>query len=302
MLVHRYGEVDPPRGEDDQQPARRDGQQLAQRLVLVDRGLDRHRGRGDRLAEHDDGEQAVPLHDVVRVPGRLVPALGDHRNPQLGDEQHEEQPALQVVRDEQQADPAQLADHQSGRVLQRRRPGLALLPGGGSQPLRRQGDAHDDVAGDRDRPVVVVEGPAHPGRVHEHTGDLHERRDPVRDVVHVVRRGEPGEVHPGPPHAEEDEEVADHPGAGMALRERVHQPGAGLGDGDDEAEVEEQLQRGGGTVELVGAASSHGGVGHTGQETRGRDLRQGGRAARGARVPRADARCGLSVRGRRRAP
>src|SRR3954447_14729047 len=81
--VRGYGEVDPPGGEDDEQPARRGGKQRAQGVVLVDAGFHRHGRGGDRLAQHDDREQAVAFGDVARVPGGLVVAFGDERDRQL---------------------------------------------------------------------------------------------------------------------------------------------------------------------------------------------------------------------------
>ena len=51
----------------------------------------------------------------------------------------------------------------------------------------------------------------HAGREDQHAGDLHEHEQPVHDVVVVVRRREPGEVHPRPPDGEEHEHVARPP-------------------------------------------------------------------------------------------
>ena len=55
----------------------------------------------------------------------------------------------------------------------------------------------------RERERVVLDGGGHGGGVDEGAGDLDERQQAVRDVVGVVRRGEPREVHPRPPDAEE---------------------------------------------------------------------------------------------------
>ena len=57
----------------------------------------------------------------------------------------------------------------------------------------------------------------------QHAGDLHERGQPVRDVVGVVRRGEPGEVHPRPPDGEEHRQVRDEPVQHVTLGDRVVQ-------------------------------------------------------------------------------
>ena len=65
----------------------------------------------------------------------------------------------------------------------------------------------------------------------------------VGNVVGVVRRREPREVHPRPPHGEEDGDVGEQGVTELAAGEAVVQRVGRLGDGDDEAQVEEQLQR-----------------------------------------------------------
>ncbi len=79
----------------------------------------------------------------------------------------------------------------------------------------------------------------------------------VEEVVDVVGRGEPGEVDPGPPDAEEDQEVADDGGVEVAGTQGGVELAGRLRDGDDEAEVEEKLERGGGPMLLVDVPRAH---------------------------------------------
>ena len=108
--------------------------------------------------------------------------------------------------------------------------------------------------------VALVERPWHPRREHEHPGHLHEGQGPEEHVVGVVRRGEPGEVHPRPPDRPEDHEVAAQV-APVRLGEPVVQVRRRRGDGDDEREVEEQLERGRRAV-LFGAVAPLSGTAH----------------------------------------
>ena len=105
------------------------------------------------------------------------------------------------------------------------------------------------------REVVVLERGRDAGREHQHAGDLHQREQPVDHVVGVVRGGEPGEVHPGPPDGEEHHQVVAERGGDVVLGDAVGQLGRDGRDADHEAEVEQQLQRGGGPVRLVGIAA-----------------------------------------------
>ena len=99
--------------------------------------------------------------------------------------------------------------------------------------------------------VRRLEHRGHARREDQRAGNLHEHREPIRHVVAVVRRGEPGEVHPRPPDGEEDHQVADEAFERVGLGDGVMQPARRLRDGDDEDEVEEQLERRRGAVWLV---------------------------------------------------
>ena len=91
----------------------------------------------------------------------------------------------------------------------------------------------------------------------ERTGDLHEHGKPVGHIVAVVGRSEPCEVHPRPPDGEEDHQEADEALKRVGVADRVMEPARGLGDGDDEDEIEEQLERRGRAVMLVRRPRGH---------------------------------------------
>ena len=89
-------------------------------------------------------------------------------------------------------------------------------------------------------------------------GNLHEHGKAIEHVVAVVRRREPGEIHPRPPDREEHHQVADEAFERVGRRDRVMQAARRLGDCDDEHQVEQQLQGRGRTMTLVRGARSHG--------------------------------------------
>ena len=71
---------------------------------------DGDRAGEDALAEHDDGEEAVALGDVVAVPAQglaRAAQMGTNSSPAARSEESGEQ---QAVRQEQQRDPAELHD------------------------------------------------------------------------------------------------------------------------------------------------------------------------------------------------
>ena len=95
----------------------------------------------------------------------------------------------------------------------------------------------------------------HPGDAGDHderSGHLEEDGEWIRDGVAIVRGGEPGEVHLGPPYREEDHREAEEALCRVAIDDRVVEAGRALGDGDDDGEVEEEFERGGGAVGFGG--------------------------------------------------
>ena len=134
-----------------------------------------------------------------------------------------------------------------------------LVVAGGAQPQQHQSGMRRTTYPSVTTPKSVLEErPRDAGGEHEGTGDHRQHGDPVADVVGVVRRREPRDVHPRPPDGEEHHEVARQARGQVRLALRVVQLVGRRGDGDDEAEVEEQLERGGGAVRLGGVARHHG--------------------------------------------
>ena len=82
-------EVEPPQAE-DQRHAAGDERDEVTGLALVERRLDRHGRRQDRLAEHDDEEQRVALGDVVRMPRGHAGPLRPGGYDQLAERQRDE--------------------------------------------------------------------------------------------------------------------------------------------------------------------------------------------------------------------
>ena len=96
QIVYRPIEVDPPHAVHDQQAANDDRRQRAKRFARAQRRLHRDGRREDRLAEHDQRQQAIALSNVMRVPRYLAGDLGPHRNKQLEchEGQKHEQPGV----------------------------------------------------------------------------------------------------------------------------------------------------------------------------------------------------------------
>ncbi|MGX1226101.1 hypothetical protein RKD42_007360 [Streptomyces ambofaciens] len=114
---------------------------------------------------------------------------------------------------------------------------------GSAQPLRDHRAPHHHIADHDECEVTVLEHGGHTGCQDEHAGHLQQRQKPVRHIVGVVGRGEPGEVHPRPPDREEHRRIGSQPRTDMAFGEGVMKLGHGLGDGDHEGQIEQQLQR-----------------------------------------------------------
>ena len=170
---------------------------------------------------------------------------------------------------EQAQHPAGLDGGDAGGEAQRAAP-VGRVAGGRPQPLGDHGQAHDHVPGGHHGEVGAVHGVGHAGGQDQRPGDLHQGGEPVGDVVGVVGRGEPGEVHPRPPDGEEHRGVAEDAVADVAGGHQVVEPGPGLGDRDHEAQVEEQLQRGGAPVPLAGRPGHHRPVPGPARRRRGR--------------------------------
>ena len=188
----------------------------------------------NRLAEHDERQQAVAFGDVLRMPRRRRGALRPDRHRQFERRQHDEA-GHPAGRNPAHADPGDLQERDAERVAPRRdapardppppraataRPWPAASPRS-RRSSARLGTRSSNIAG---TPAARI----------ERAGDLHEHREPVRHVVAVVGRREPREVHPRPPDGEEHHQVADEPVERVRLGDRVVQAARRLGDRDDE--------------------------------------------------------------------
>ena len=212
----------------------------------------------DALPQHDQREQPVALGDVPGMPRRAARrgTLGEGGHEHFADAQDVEDPQRRRLREEQPHHPADLQDADAGRVAQGSRPGGGVARGG-PEPLRHHGDAHDDVADRHDGEVAGGEGAVDAGGEDQDADDLHEGQQAVQEVVDVVGRGEPGEVDPGPPDGEEDQEVADDGRVEVAGTQGGVELGGRLRDRHHEAEVEQQLERGRGPVLLGNVPWAH---------------------------------------------
>ena len=229
------------------------------------------RRREDRLSEHDEGEQAVAFGDVMRVPRRLSGALRPRGDQKFGDDQRDKARAP-VLRNPEHADPCDLHQRDADGVANRRRPPFRIgrcRP----QPLPDHRQSHHDVAND-DGEVwrVRLEHGRDAGGEDQGAGNLNEHGEPVRHVVAVIRGRKPCEVHPRPPDGKEHHRIAGQAGSGVRFGDRVVQSARDLRDGDNEDQIEEELER----RRLRGAAraaivpSSRHGVRRPGWENGGR--------------------------------
>ena len=163
---------------------------------------------------------------------------------------------------DEQHDPPDLRDRDGDDEDPRGRATDGVLAGR-PHPLEDHREPHHDVAQDH-HPVVehlaLLERGEHVGqaeREDQHPDHLHHRGQPVDPVVGVEGRGEPGEVDPGPRHREGREAEAHHPDPHVVLDQRVRELVGRGAEGDHEREVEEQLERGRGPVDLGHVAAGH---------------------------------------------
>ncbi len=202
---------------------------------------DRVRGGQDGLAQHDQGEQAVALGDVLGMPRGGGDAFGEHGHRQVGQRDHYEQGYAQMFRcEEPPTDPCCLDDGDTRDVAQA---GGAhgRIADGRAHPLAARGDTHEHIAADGDAEVGTGHRSLDPGRDSERPGHLDDHRQAVQPVVGVEGTGEPGEVHPGPPDGEEADRVPDESLGEMALGPEMVEGSGGAGDRDHEDEVEKQF-------------------------------------------------------------
>ena len=136
------------------------------------------------------------------------------------------------------------------------RPAQGRVALGGERVEPEVEQAHEHV-GDPEEHGLGAEGAGDGEGDQEHRGHRPEHARPDRARLGLQRVREPGVARPGPPQGGEDEQAAAHPRPGGVVR---HELGH-LGEGVDEDEVEEVLQRGDPLLPL----------GHRGRLRRGRD-------------------------------
>jgi hypothetical protein len=196
------------------------------------------------------------------MPARTPAALGPHGYGQLchdQDQEHHDQrgAAEHTELVHQQADqPTDLGGGDAHGVPARGPAAFRVLPRS-PKPLHDQTHPHDQVS-EGDGPIVAVaERGGHPGGQDEHTAHLQQREQPVRHVVGVVGRGEPCEVHPGPPDGEEHLQVGPHDLRRVPLGHSVTELRHDRGDRHHERQVEQELELRRRSVRLVDGARRH---------------------------------------------
>ena len=163
---------------------------------------------------------------------------------------------------DRQRDPRELRDPHEDDVREGGAAALWILDRH-AEPLRDHGDPHDHVAGDEHTVVDAapgLQGPEHgrePEREDDDPDHLDQGQDPEQPVVRVVGRREPGEVDPGPARGADGEDEPEDPLGRVAVHDEVRQLVGRLPEGDDEREVEEQLQRRGSPMVRPRVAPGH---------------------------------------------
>ena len=223
-------EVQPPQAAgDDECEAGRDEQGGVE---CKPRGADAD--RDDRLAEHDDQQQSVALHEVasLELKARWVGGERGHDREseggrprdvhgRLGEEARGEDD--RCAHEVEQSQPAE-AGHAAAQPRAHEEPGV-------DEDDRHEPDAeHDASAGEgrRDR--------------QRHDQETDHRRQQEQLADRSVRRNRIRQPHVAAEHPPQDAEQQEDP-QHADRRRVVGQDGGQLGDGEDEDEVEEQLER-----------------------------------------------------------
>ena len=258
-------EVHPPQRKRQHGAAQADQRQVQRPAKALPHACHRVGGAQHHLAQRDDEQQAVALSNVVGVPGRAVPAFGHDRHRQLArHEQHEGGPQP-FHREPQPRDPQRLHQRDAEREAAAGG-GARRVAARGQQPLHHQRQPHHRIV-QHASAKIAVEQPRHAGREDQHAHRLQHGPQAEHGAV-VVGRGKPGVVHPRPPDGRERGHKAGQRRAGVVLHHAVVQLRGGQRDGDHEAQVEQQLQRGRHAVLFVDVASA--------RPSRGRRGKRGG--------------------------
>src|SRR3546814_12574789 len=78
--MEAFAKIDPPHGEENDEAGAQGQPQLATPGVVLADGGDGSGARAQRFAKNDDRQHAVALDNMVAMPSRRVPALGESRD------------------------------------------------------------------------------------------------------------------------------------------------------------------------------------------------------------------------------
>ena len=244
-------EVRPPQGggDDDSKDRGRDPGGVERQPFGAD--PDRH----DRLSDGDDHDQPVALHEVLR---RDAPAPhADDDEPEVVDRQrHGPDRHLHGAVEEPGDDEQGRADEGARQDPDDGAQQLGIAAAGDRVEDEMEG-AHDEVR-DAEDDAVDLEGVRRGQRHDEHRGHRPEHGDSDGALLRVQRVGEPGVRRPRPPQHAEKEEAAQQAIPGRVVGEEA----GDLGDGEDEDEIEEELERGHPLLGLGLSIAHHGGPWH----------------------------------------
>src|SRR3546814_7295225 len=101
--MEAFAKIDPPHGEENDEAGAQGQPQLATPGVVLADGGDGSGEREQRFAKNDDRQQAVALDNMVAMPLRRVPALGESRDSHFSDDdrqtgQHKHMAWRQIAR------------------------------------------------------------------------------------------------------------------------------------------------------------------------------------------------------------
>jgi hypothetical protein len=227
------GEICPPDHHGDDEPGNGGGHRFRRpfRLGHAPRHGD------DRLAEDDDREEAVALGDVTDIERSLD--RGAHGHPwghQIDRQRGDPHPWLDLLRQRERHEPDHRRETKTRRVADGERMAPRVEPG------RAQKEADDDgVEGDEGQDQsarVAMARRLDLGRHGQHGQHGRKCAEAIECSPFGEAGGVPGVLHPGPP--DRDEECCEERDAldGGFVVQGVRD-GA---DGDDEAEIEEELK------------------------------------------------------------
>ncbi len=173
--------------------------------------------------------------------GRDAPAASrtDHGRAEVVDRQSNDPDGDAVVSIEEAGDHEQGgAEHRGRRESQQRAAAVGIVTDddGGEEEMKQA----DDEVRDTEQHRVVSEGARHRQRGGEHRAHRGEHHQPDAALVDVHRARQPRVHAPRPPERSEGEHPTENPVPRRVVREQDRD----LGKGEDEGQVEEELERG----------------------------------------------------------